>query len=201
MLNITQKVSEMMNECSYVAKNGYNTGIKYKYAQASDVTRLVRPALLKYKLITVINHEVIDFSVVKNKSGNEEKIATVKISVTLIDTETGETLVTTGLGSGIDHGDKAIMKAETAALKYAFLQLLSIETGDDPEGDVSVDERMGATTPEAPVISEDKHTISFDENKLYKCSNCPDEEVTAKVADFSMRKFNRILCYKCQKKQ
>lgn len=44
-----------------------------------------------------------------------------------------------GLGEGKDKGDKAVMKAETAAFKYAYLKAFQVATGDDPEADSTTD--------------------------------------------------------------
>ena len=38
-----------------------------------------------------------------------------------------------GLGSGIDSGDKAVMKGNTASMKYACSGKFLISWGDDPE--------------------------------------------------------------------
>ena len=62
------------------------------------------------------------------------------MTVTLVDMESGETFSLVGLGSGQDSGDKAVMKAQTASMKYAYLLSLAISTGDDPEADAQTDE-------------------------------------------------------------
>ena len=43
------------------------------------------------------------------------------------------------MGQGTDKGDKAVMKANTAALKYALAGIFLISWGDDPEADVETD--------------------------------------------------------------
>lgn len=79
----------------------------------------------------------------------------------LLDAETGETVTITGLGSGQDSGDKAVMKAQTAAIKYAYLLSMAISTGDDPEADIKTDQ-------EKP-ISINKNNIN---NETQICSDC-----------------------------
>lgn len=142
MKAITAKLVDVMNDCGYVQKLGKNDFHKYKYATAADVLEKVNAALVKNKLVSYAVPELLSFIDVTNQKGNIEHLATVKMTVTIIDSESGESLQVIGLGSGQDSGDKAIMKAQTAALKYAWMLTLNISTGDDPEADSTVDERM-----------------------------------------------------------
>lgn len=45
------------------------------------------------------------------------------------------------MGYGDDTGDKGYNKAETSAVKYFLMKTFMVATGNDPEGDKSVDER------------------------------------------------------------
>lgn len=144
MKNIAAKLVKVMSDCSYVQKQGKVAfgQTNYKYAQASAVLEKVNDSLVKNNLACVCMSDVVSFIEVTNARGNVEHLATVKVNITLIDSDSGETLQMCGLGSGQDNGDKAIMKAQTAAIKYAWLLTLNISTGDDPEADQSVMERM-----------------------------------------------------------
>ena len=86
--------------------------------------------------------ELINCIDVTNTKGNKEHLATVKITITLTDSTSGESVTIVGLGSGQDAGDKAVMKAQTAAIKYAYLLSLNISTGDDPEADLQTDQNF-----------------------------------------------------------
>ena len=104
--------------------------------------------------------ELIDLREVTTAKGNIERLATVRTTLTMIDADSGESMVCSGLGSGQDPGDKASMKACTASLKYAWLMTLAIATGDDPEADASVDQRMAGDAakpklPEPPMACSD----------------------------------------------
>ena len=76
---------------------------------------------------------------VTNAKGNIEHQVTVGCNILLIDSESGESIDLYGIGTGQDAGDKAVMKAETAAIKYAYLLSMAISTGDDPEADNCVE--------------------------------------------------------------
>lgn len=144
LLNLRQKFLKVMEDCSYVQKQGENTFHHYKYAMAADVLSKVNESCVKHGIVTVATAKVYHYGEVITTKGNKEFQAIVEMTITLMDTESSETLTLVGLGSGQDTGDKAIMKAETAAVKYAWMMGLNISTGDDPEADAGVDERSGA---------------------------------------------------------
>jgi len=130
-----------MSEVQYIQKRGVNKFHKYKYATESDVSEKVREVLAEQNVVMlpdVVEHTSREH---KNKSGNTEYIATVKMKFTFIDGETGESLSIHSIGEGQDAGDKAVYKAITGAQKYALMKAFMIPTGDDPEADTGVDER------------------------------------------------------------
>ena len=137
---IAAKLTKIMQACSYVQKTGYNDFHKYKYATAADVLEKANESMVQNNVASIVRPELIEFRDVQNARGATEHLATVKTTITLIDNDSGETLELIGMGSGQDSSDKAVMKAQTAALKYAWMMSLNISTGDDPEAD----------TPEKP---------------------------------------------------
>lgn len=135
MQKLAKKFVEVMRDCSHVAKNGSNDFHKYKYATASDVLEKVNASLTKHGIASVVTPALLSVQEVTTAKGNTERLATVEVTVTLIDSESGESFAIKGLGSGQDAGDKALAKAQTMALKYCYLASLAIATGDDPEAD------------------------------------------------------------------
>lgn len=193
MKNIAAKMVKIMADCAYVQKNGVNSFHGYKFATASDVLEKVNASLVKHNVCSVVNAELIDMVDTTNQSGNKtEHLATVKTTVNLIDVDSGETLTCIGLGNGADVGDKAIMKAQTASLKYAYLMSLAIATGDDPENDITTDLRN--STP-API---NKSHIKDDGEPV--CTDC-GAQLTNGVLKVSVSKYGRPLCMKCQRSQ
>ena len=83
------------------------------------------------------------------------------------------------------------MKANTAALKYAYIGGLCIAMSDDPESD------SNTTYQPTPPKSNGKPK-SNDTELVGKCEQC-GKGVTQKVADYSQKKFGKKLCYECQK--
>lgn len=155
-MSLKTKFLNVMKSCAYVQKLGENTFHRYKYATAADVFDKVNTALVEQGIISVAKPVILATEQVTTTKGNIETRVTVEMTVALTDTVTGEIMTLTAFGSGQDTGDKAVMKAQTAALKYCYMMSLNISTGDDPEADVSVDARMEAAkqvpqpvTPEA----------------------------------------------------
>jgi len=162
---IAIKLVEIMKECSYVQKLGKNSFHNYKYAMASDVLEKVNDSLSKHGIATIVIPEMIEFRDVTTAKGNLEHLATIKVTIRLIDSESGESLELIGLGSGQDAGDKAIMKAQTAALKYAWMMSLQISTGDDPEADTSTDESTAPATSKPTAKSSQNNNQSKPQSK------------------------------------
>jgi len=103
------------------------------------------------------------------------------------------------MGSGQDSGDKAVMKAQTAAIKYAYLLSFAISTGDDPEADQRTDESSSASS----VLSATSTSRAFQQKskakgQVHACHEC-GEKLTERVATFSMQRYGRPLCMDCQK--
>ena len=197
---IAKKLVAVMSECSHVGKNGLNSYHQYKYATAEDVLCKVNEALTKNKLASVVTPALDSVVDVVNLKGNKEHLATISVKIELIDADSGESIVLQGFGSGQDAGDKAIMKAQTAAIKYAYMMSLCIATGDDPEADTNTDENNVGDKPVAKATatrkSAAKQTAPKDTSAV--CCGC-GAAISEKVLNYSVSKFGQPLCMDCQK--
>lgn len=191
MKNLAKKMIDVMKECSRVLKNGENSFHHYKYVTSADVLEKVNAALVKNGICSIAVPELLNMVEVTNLKGNIEHLATVKMDILLIDKDSGETVTITGMGSGQDGGDKAIMKAQTAAIKYAYLLSLAISTGDDPEADQKTDTNMAGGMVEDHESQKKDHGII--------CSDCGGE-ITEKVQQYSKSQYGKSLCMSCQRK-
>jgi hypothetical protein len=196
MQKIAQKMVNVMKKCGYVQKNGVNTFHKYNYATASDVLEKVHEAMVEEGLMTISIPEIADFRDVQTSSGKTERLVTVKTTVKIIDSESGETIETVGLGSGQDAGDKAVMKAETASQKYAWMMALLIATGDDPEADEDLDKRVeGQNWASKAQTSSAKVNTPSRQNKPVE--NAPEAKIKDALNDPNASVI--MLCPKCNK--
>ena len=201
MQKLAAKLIEVMKDCSHVTKAGINSFHGYKYATSADVLEKVNASLTKNGIASFVVPEILSFQDVKTAKGNIEHLATVKVNITLIDTESGESTVISGIGSGQDSGDKAVMKAQTAALKYGFLMSLAVSTGDDPEADHLTDEHTNVNVVSNQQIKQSLPKQSqkpkSPANNDLICADC-GSNISQKVAEYSSKKFGRCLCYNCQ---
>lgn len=195
---IAKKLVNVMIECGHIAKNGLNSYHQYKYATAEDVLLKVNSALTKNKIASVVIPEIASMVDVINLKGTTEHLVTVNVQIKLIDSESGECVDLFGIGSGQDAGDKAVMKAQTAAIKYAYMMSLCIATGDDPEADTKTDENSSIGNKGSKIVNNVKK-ISTIRKSITVCANCGEEITSDRVVQFSMARYNKPLCMDCQK--
>lgn len=195
---IAKNLVNVMIECGHIAKNGLNSYHQYKYATAEDVLLKVNSALTKNKIASVVIPEIASMVDVINLKGNTEHLVTVNVQIKLIDSESGECVDLFGIGSGQDAGDKAVMKAQTAAIKYAYMMSLCIATGDDPEADTKTDENSSIGNKGSKIVNNVKK-ISTIRKSITVCANCGEEITSDRVVQFSMARYNKPLCMDCQK--
>lgn len=141
--NLYQRYIKVMKDCGYIQKQGRNDFHKYNYAAAAQVLEKVNESCVENGIATIAIPEVLSVETPTNRSGAQENRVTVHMAVTLVNIDEPKEMMTLhGIGCGQDAGDKAVMKAQTAAMKYAWMMGLQISTGDDPEADADLDKRM-----------------------------------------------------------
>lgn len=203
--NIAKKLLAVMADCSYVVKNGVNSFHNYKYATAEDVLKKVNESLIKNKIVSIASPNLQQMVDVINLKGNTEHLATVVVKIQLIDSESGESVMIVGVGSGQDTGDKAIMKAQTAAIKYAYMLSLCIATGDEPEADsktdennISIEKNKVFKVSYEPKKVNTKNKVELQKHR-FTCSNCGKMIDNDRVIEYSVTNFGKPLCITCQK--
>lgn len=164
---IAKKLLQVMKDCSYIQRDGTNAYHKYTYASAATVLEKVNCACTQAGIAVVdLDPFILETRERVTTKGNQELLVTVKVTITLVDSETGETAVFKGLGSGQDSGDKAVMKAQTAAVKNAWLNGLVISTGDDPEADEKTDQTASLPSGSAVFVLKSAKTKCQDPLKV-----------------------------------
>jgi len=204
MKNLAKKMLNVMSECSHVLKNGENSFHHYKYVTSADVLEKVNESLVKNGLCSIAVPELLNIVDVTNSKGNIERLATVKMDILLIDKDSGETVTIAGIGAGQDPGDKSVMKAQTAAIKYAYMLSLAISTGDDPEADCKTDQNSEGSILQ-PNQEKRNDIEKFRKAPLQEvkhgdfCESC-GSNITEKVWKYSKEKYKKGLCINCQKR-
>lgn len=133
--SLVRKLAAVMGEVERIPKSGRNDFHKYDYATEADIVAAVRKGLAERGVMIVHKVDALTWRQSTKSSGEPASpIATVHVTFSAIDGDSGETLVVAQtVGEGQDSGDKAVYKALTGALKYAILKLFLIPTGHDPE--------------------------------------------------------------------
>ena len=97
------------------------------------------------------------------------------------------------------------MKAQTAAIKYAYMLSLCIATGDDPEADAKTDENNADITQKKVLKANAESTKVNTKNKVvlpkhvFTCSACGKAIDNDRVIEYSVANFGKPLCIACQK--
>jgi ERF superfamily len=151
-LSLRQKLVEVRRRIGYVQKRGHNERFNYSYVTAADIAGSVGDILAELGVVVIPSLEEISY---EPASGRREAtpMARVIMAYTFCDADTGEEVIATAAGQGLDAGDKAPYKAMTGALKYALLQTFLLATGDDPE-DERVDARFNKPSSGRAITAE-----------------------------------------------
>lgn len=142
-------IPKIMGELGSIGKGNTNTHQGYKFRGIEDMYNNIHPVLVKYGVFCV--PQVIDSTSESFSNGNGKQSFRVQIRVNhkfyAFDGSFVEVIIA---AEGIDTSDKATNKALSAAMKYAFIELLSIPTQDIEDSDRTTLEVEGEKTPNYP---------------------------------------------------
>jgi len=132
---LSKKMICIADDVKYIQKQGRNQFHKYNYVTESDVISAFSKAMKKQGVFMFSSIVERDCQSYKTGGGKDAFLVTVKMQVTFVDTESGESFSCIFYGDGSDSNDKAIYKAITGAQKYALMKTFLVATGDVPEQD------------------------------------------------------------------
>lgn len=205
-LNIYQRMSAITAELQTVAKNlnvETGKGKGYKAVSERDVIDAVKPLEAKHGVYSYpVSRRVLESAALESESEWNGKVTKKTTFFERIETvyrfvntdDPTDFIETTTFAEGIDSQDKGSGKAMTYADKYALMKAYKISTGDDPDQTASEDVNYTRKATPAPKCS-DCGCMLFPVKKL-------DGEMwnVSDMAEYSRRRFDRILCADCQKK-
>lgn len=139
MKTLVEKLVEVSGEIGFMSFDAKNDFHKYGYVSAGAMIYKVNQALASRGVLLHASDETAEVIAITDKDGSTKGFhATSRIVLCACDGK--DTITSVGVGSGSDKGDKAVMKASTAAYKYALAHLFTIGWGaEDPEADTSTD--------------------------------------------------------------
>lgn len=210
-ISILKKLNTIMKEVKSMEKDGQNTFQNYSYLSETQVTLAMKKLLEKNGVVFTHDTEFISITEVSPTSkGTKQFMTTIRVRYVFCDMDTGGYVSGGEIGQGVDSQDKGIYKAITGAVKYIFMKTFLIPTGDDPENDEY--KPIYNKTTAKTILSEDEIEKVLNEEALKAqeifggeiiddsptaCSECK-AKMTPKEINYSMSKFKKLLCYKCQ---
>lgn len=148
---IAAKMAAAAKRIGYgVAKDGRNDHQRYDYTSAANVRFQCGKAMGDERIAVSSVLTVLCSEQRMSANGKPQNHVEVLATLTFIDADSGESITAQGLGCGTDVGDKAPMKAVTAAEKYAYVSAFTLAMGEDPEQDADHDTHHEAARREAP---------------------------------------------------
>lgn len=125
--NIFQRISAVMQDVQYLAKDDQIEFGKTKYRAISEekVTTTIRKSLITHGVVIVP---------VKQEHSKDGVLTTVDVTYRIQNIEDeNDYIEAVSSGTGVDTQDKGVGKAMTYAYKYLLLRTFAIPTGEDPD--------------------------------------------------------------------
>ena len=141
-LNLHGKIATISGYLGRIPKNGFNKFNEYWYVLESDLVEAVRAYLAAARILifpSVHEHSTHFFEPINGKM--KDPLTEVLYTFHVVDGRTGETFEFDALGQGSDPRDKGSNKASTSAMKFAYLRLFNIASGEEAEADNKGDEK------------------------------------------------------------
>lgn len=148
-----EHLAEIAGIVGYIQKDATNDFQRYKYASAEKVFTKVRDELSARGIIIERDVELSGVKFAEPLTKIDDNGHAQPAGINVIYDYVGyfvlgnKQVAFCGSGQGFDKGDKGVMKAETAALKYALAGTFLISWGDDPEADISTDKDARSPAP------------------------------------------------------
>jgi hypothetical protein len=191
---LLKKLSQLSTDIGFIEFDGKNTGQNYKYASAAGVLRKINKRMGELGLAASSQSSVTHFEVEKFEDGGRHKIrhhCVVHTELRVFDVDTGEFIMARGCGSGLDSGDKAVMKASTAGEKYAWRAMLTLGWGaEDPEADESTDAIAKGGKPKVNLKAAIKAATTWAELEPLKAKilSAPEDQRASLIEAFKSHK-------------
>ena len=193
-------VSKLINIQSKLVcgKSQYNSFGGYSYRSCEDILEAAKPLLEEEGLAIILNDEIIQI--------NDRYY--VKATATLWDTETNVSLCSTAYAreeeskKGMD-ASQVTGAASSYARKYALNGLFAIDDVKDSDTTnthekTTVNPQKEKTNTQTP--TKPKTPAEPVKNEAQQVCEVCGGSVTDKVAKYSKDKFDKVLCFDCQKK-
>ncbi len=161
---------QVINEISGKAKNQLKPdlikfGKNYRAISESSILETLNPLFKQYEIAPIGHIVKQDLRIEKINVGSDSSGASIQqlvfvatVEVNVIICKGDEQVYFSGIGMGVDNGDKAIGKAYTAAVKYAYLKGFRLQYSDDPDAEAS--KEITTLDDSSKTVPSDKKEVS-----------------------------------------
>ena len=162
--NIFQRISAVMQDVQYLAKDDQIEFGKTKYRAISEekVTTTIRKSLITHGIVIVP---------VKQEHSKDGVLTTVDVTYRIQNVEDeSDYIEAVSSGTGVDTQDKGVGKAMTYAYKYLLLRTFAIPTGEDPDkiSSAELDDRFNREQ-KVEYIDDIKKKVLLDSLEVIGC--------------------------------
>jgi hypothetical protein len=162
-LNLHGKLAAISGFIGRIPKNGFNKFNNYNYVLESDLVEAVRYLLAAARILVFPEHfrlhEVHTFEG-QSREGRPRDVLTDSIIIySAVDGYTGESFTFEVNAQGSDPRDKGANKASTSGMKFAYMRLFNISSGEDAENDETGDARAAGVNGEKPNVTVAPSTV------------------------------------------
>lgn len=181
-MNICEKLLNIQSQLK-APKSQFNSFGKYNYRSCEDILEGLKPLLKENKATLTIDDEIVQI-------GDRYYVRAI---ATLMDTEEDGSIFATAYARE-DESKKGMDLAQITgstssyARKYALNGLFAIDDTKDSD----------ATNMHGKEKQQPK-TASREKSQTLHCSGC-GTQIDSRVANYSNKKYGRLLCMNCQKK-
>lgn len=128
---IGEKIISIMSEINPIEKTELDEEKNYKYAKSEEIIAMVKPLLVKYKVI-ILPVKVLNYT----PQGNKVFI-TMKYQFIDVESPEKDAIEVEITGSGFDEKGRAVYGALTGAYRYAMQEVFAIPVVDEIKNDDS----------------------------------------------------------------
>ncbi len=126
---IGEKIISIMSEIEAVEKTEVDEEKNYKFARAEEIIAMVKPLLVKYKVI-ILPRKVVNFMTQGNKV-----FITMMYQFIDVEDEKKDSIEVEIPGGGFDEKGRATYAALTGAYRYAMQEVFAIPVVDEIRND------------------------------------------------------------------
>ena len=178
VLNIYQRMNNVMKEVDYIKKREKKSGMVYNFVSHDDVTSLLHGPCAQHGILVIPNVESYIIDGTKH---------TLKMNVSFVNIDIpADRIEISTWGFALDSQDKGYGKAISYALKYALLKSFLLESGDEDEIDAYQGEpkQQSITPVKKPDLKSKTSALSaeqLEEIKKLIGTNVPLQEEIKRV--------------------